>query len=70
MNMIKSVISWVIALFIGMLVVWMFWTLLIPGEEYFFSVLFRDSSVLIMFSILIFIIAIPAYLIVRKKLIK
>ncbi|MFH1050140.1 MAG: hypothetical protein V1779_04310 [bacterium] len=68
--MVKSIITWIIALFISMLVVWMFWSLIVPGEEPFFNALFRDSTVLIMFSFIIFVVAIPVYMIVRKKLIK
>jgi hypothetical protein len=68
--MVKSIISWILAFFISLLIVWMFWTLLIPGDESFFNVLLKDSLVFIMFSFIMFVVAIPVFMIVRKKLIK
>lgn len=64
--MLKNIVSWVIALFISLLVVWMFWTLFFPLVA-FFDIVIEN---LFMFLILIFIVAIPIYMIVRKKLIK
>jgi len=64
--MLKSIVSWIIALFIGLLVVWMFWTLFVPLIPFFDKI----TDNLIMFAIIIFIVSIPFYMIVRKKLIK
>lgn len=68
--MIKSIVSWVMALIIGTIVVWMFWSLLVYSEESFFDYFFRDFTAFFMFCLIIFIVAIPAFMIVRKKLFK
>jgi|GEM_PF-3700073 len=64
--MIKSLFSWIIAIVISLLVVWMFWTLFFPLVEFFTAVAIN----VVMFAIIIFFVAIPIYMVVRKKLIK
>lgn len=65
MIMWKSTLSWIIAIVISIIVIRMFWGLLFTMAEFGFF-LFTN----IMFLILVIIVAVPVYLVIKKKLFK
>jgi hypothetical protein len=61
----KILLSWLIALIISVLIIWMFWTLIFTMAD-FWSKFFTD----IISWVLMVIIAFPIQLVIRKKLFK